>query len=337
MKAAFLGSWPILLVYFLLPIITYLDVTTRQMPVLVFYGYWFLASAFLGLLVTFRIIGVSKSSAYPLIALFCVVLSASIITPLSVPSNVLDNFPSTPGTVSLTQSTLSLGRLPGFTSQPGGALISYLNYPSAIFTLASISVLTGLSFTLLAKVLGVLLSVIPMFAFYSLLRNRIVALPAAAIAGVSPWIFTTLAHYTPAALASVLLCFNIAMLFRFLDEGAARNLAVMIVLSVALVFSDPLMSFLWIVFLIGFLAVKLLLSAKGDNHQVLAVSTLAAISIGLWSAWYMLLSGSNAMLQYLTLVVNQVLSGSKLKTTALQPSGAKPSLLTGVEYWLFSP
>jgi hypothetical protein len=310
---------------------TYFDVTSRRMPPTVFYGYWFLASAVLGLLITFRIAGVTKSSAYPLTALFCIVLSASIITPLSVPSNVLDNFPSTPTTVQLTQSTLSLGRLPN-----GGEVFSYLNYPSAIFTLASISVLTGVSFTVLAKVLGVLLSVIPMFAFYSLPKNKIIALPASAIAALSPWIFTTLTHYTPAALASVLLCFNIAMLFRVLDEGTARNLAVMIVLSVTLVFSDPLMSFLWIVFLSGFLAVKLLLRAKGDRHQILrilTISAMAAISVGLWLAWYLRLSGSNAVLQDLTLIVNQIFSGSRrLTTTAFQTTGSKPSLLTGIEY-----
>jgi hypothetical protein len=335
LKSTLLDSRPILLIYFLLPIITYFDVTTRQMPPAIFYGYWFLSSIVLGLLVTFRITGASKSSEYPLIALFCIVLSASIITPLSVPYNVLDNDPSTPMTVQLTQSTLGLGELPKFIPQPGGASISYLNYPSAIFSLASISVLTGLSFTILAKVLGVVLSVIPMFAFYSLLRNRIIALPAAAIGGLSPWIFGEVTHYTPDALAAVLLCFNIAMLFKFLDEGSARNLAVMIVLSVALTFSDPLMSFLWIVFLIGFSAVKLLLRVKGDNQQLFAISTLASISIGLWLAWYMLLSGSNAVLQDLTLVANKVLTGSKLTTTALQPSGTKPSLLTGVEYLAF--
>ncbi|MDA4115240.1 MAG: hypothetical protein OK442_01640 [Thaumarchaeota archaeon] len=331
MKATILNSRLVLLIYFLLPIVTYFDVTSRQVPPAVFYGYWFLASGVLGLLVTVRVVGASETSAYALTALFCMILSASIITPLGVPSNVLDNYPSTPTTVQLTQSTLTHGRLPN-----GGDVLSYINYPSAIFTLASISALTGLTLTTLAKALGVLLSVVPMFAFYSLIRNRIVALLASAIAALSPWIFTTLTHYTPAALASVLLCFNVAMLFRFLDDRAIGNLAVMTILSVALMFSDPLMSFLWIVFLIGFLAVKLLLGSKGDNRQVSAVAMLVAISIGLWSAWYALLSGSNAMLQDLTQVANQVLSGSrKLTTTAIQSTGTKPSLLTGVEYLAF--
>lgn len=331
MKATLLDSRPILLIYLFLPVVTFLDVTTRSVSPVVFYGYWFLASAALGLLITLRVGGVTKSSVHPLTALFCMVVSASIVTPLSVPSNVLDNFPSTPTTAQLAQSTLTLGRLPN-----GVGALSYINYPSAIFALASMRALTGLGFTALAKTLGVLLSVVPMFAFYSLLKNRVVALPASAIAALSPWIFTTLTHYTPAALASVLLCFDIAMLFRFQDERTVRNLAVMTVLSVALVFSDPLMSFLWIVFLLGFLAVKVLLRGKGDGPQVLAVSMLAAVSAGWWLVWYALLSGSNAMLQDLTLVADQVFSGSrKLTTTALQPTGTKPSLLTGVEYLAF--
>lgn len=331
MRATFLGSRLVLLIYLILPVVTFFDVTSRQVAPAVFYGYWFLASAVLGLLITLRVAGITKSSAQPLAALFCVVVSASIITPLSVPSNVLDNFPSTPTTVQLAESTLTLGSLPN-----GGAAFSYINYPSAIFGLASMNELTGLSFTALAKVLGVLLSVVPMFAFYSLLKNKLVALPASAIAALSPWIFTTLTHYTPAALASVLLCFDVAMFFRFQEERLFRNLAIMTVLSVALIFSDPLMSFLWIVFLIGFLAVKLLLRAKGDGPQLLAASTLAGVSVGLWLVWYTLLSGSNAMVEELTQVANQVFSGSrKLTTTALQSTGTKPSLLTGVEYLAF--
>jgi len=331
LKPTILDSKAVLLVYFILPIVTYLDVTTRQMPPAVFVGYWFLASVLLGLLITLRIAGASKSPAIPFVALFCVVLSTSVIVALSVPPNVLDNFPSTPQTVKLTQSTLGLARLPN-----GGAALSYVNYPSAIFTLASISALTSLSMSTLAKLLGILLSVIPMFAFYSVLKNKMIALPASAIAGLSPWIFTVATHYTPAALASALICFNIAMLFRLLDEVAVRNLVVMVVLSVALTFSDPLLSFLWIAFLIGFLAVKLPLRTKADNGQVLAVSTLAAISMGLWLAWYAILSGSNALLHDLALVANQMFSGSKtLTTTALQTTGTKPALLTGIEYLAF--
>jgi hypothetical protein len=315
----------------ILPIVTYFDVTTASFPPPLFYGIWFICSIWLGILVILNVrFNKAQAAVMPMFALFSMVFSLSIITPLSVPFNVIDNFPSTPQTVQLTQLVLSAGKLP--TNLPAG--LSYANYPACIFVLASLQSLTGLSFVVLTKILGVVLSIIPTFGFYALIKNKSIALPAAAIAGLSPWIFNHVTHYTAPGVAAVLISLNIAMLFRLMEEGSTANLSILFILTVVLTFSDVLISFLWIIFLAGTVVLASILRGK-DNDLRFSILSLLFLAGVLWFVWYIVFMSSDGLISFFQSVGNQIFFGFKTNTSVIQPSGSKPSSFTDIEYAAF--
>jgi hypothetical protein len=327
--ATILDSNATSVLYLVLPLVTYLDVTSRVVPILAFYGYWILCSAILGLLVGFQVSGITKNTFNSILALCCVVLSVSIITPLSVPFNIIDNAPSTPQTVHLAQVALSLGNLPTSNS------LSYLNYPSAILTLSALLNISALSSPFLTKVLGILLALIPMLAFYSMINNKSIAISVATIAGSTPWVVGSAVHYFPAGVGAVLLSLNLAVLARSAFYGYDKRLLLMMVLaSCALTVTDVMFSLVWIVFLVGFVTLSAIMNLRnGSKGQ--SFYPILLISATTWLGWYVLPSIPNGVIATFENLASDVFGSSGVATSYLQPSGARPVFFVGVEYAAF--
>jgi hypothetical protein len=260
-----------------------------------------------------------------------VVISVSMIVPLSVPPSVLDNFPSTPQTVQLAGDTFSTGRLPSASQASSG----YVDYPLAIVLLSLGRGLTGLDFDALSKILGLLLSIMPAVAFFALIRDRRIGFVASLVGGLAPWIVGTVSHYTPVSLAAVIMSFLVVLVFCINERNERAIFPVLVILEVCLTISDVDLSFFFVILLVGYAGARLLLQRRTDA-LLARVSLLIAFGSALWVLWFILVTPSLSLLNLFSTILARVLLNPLLSSTSLAPTGVKPFWEVLLEYATFS-